>query len=119
MAFPSGSGSERIKYTALDDLTDTDQTLITGVALHIYTIISIICNEQGNNSDTKLRMRITDSDGSSNPVSLLYDQEVPAYGTFVFSDRFSFDGNKKLLIKTAGGANVDVLCTYIDQDWTT
>ena len=118
MAFPTGPGSERIKYSALDDLTDTDQTLITGVALHIYTVISIICCEQGNNSDTKLRMRITDSDGSANPCFLIYDQAVPAYGTFVFSDRFSFDGDKKLVIDTAGGANVDVFCTYIDQDWT-
>ena len=47
MAIPTGSGTEVIKYTKLTDLSNTNQTLITGVANHIYTIISIIWCEQG------------------------------------------------------------------------
>jgi len=118
MAFPVNSGSERLKYTKLTDIDATAQALITGVALHIYTVVSItICEMSGAYEDFSIT--ITDSNGSSNPCYILNQQRLEGKATFVWSDRFSFDGDKKLMIVSATGpANFDAVCTYIDQDWT-
>jgi len=116
MTFPTGSGSERLKYTKIAGLTDSDQTLITGVALHIYTIVSIIWCEQSDSTDL-IRLTIYDSDGTSNPCYIIMNKSMSAYSTYVFNDRFSFDGDKKLRTRTVSGANIDVICTYIDQSW--
>ena len=118
MAFPVNSGSERIKYTKLTDIDATTQALITGVALHIYTVVSIIvCEMSGAAED--IQISITDSNGSSNPCYILWNQTLALNATFVWSDRFSFDGDKKLMIgSNTGPANFDAVCTYIDQDWS-
>ena len=118
MAFPTGSGSERLKYTKIAALTNTNQALITGVALHIYTVVSIIWCEEGNQADELINLLITDTDGSSNPLSILNGTSIGAYDTFVWNDRFSFDGTQKLMTGTAAAANIDVVCTFLDQDWT-
>ena len=117
MAFPTGSGSERIKYTKITDLTNTNQALITGVALHIYTVLSVICCEAAGDTDS-LFMMIADSNGSSNPCNIFYNQTLTANQSFVWNDKFSFDGDKKLMIGALAAANMDIVCTYIDQDWT-
>lgn len=117
MAFPTGSGSERIKYSTISAQSATVGTLITGVALHIYTIVSIIVSEKSNVSDT-FDFYLTDSDGTSNPHYIVNSQTINGYETFVFNDRFAFDGNKMLRTITSAGGNLDMTCTYIDQDWT-
>jgi len=117
MAFPVNSGSERLKYSRIDGLTNADQALITGVALHIYTVVSIIFCEMGGASGKKIRMKLTDSSGN-NPTFMLYDQDIGNSETFVWNDRFSFDGDLQLEVVSEPAANIDVLCTYIDQDWT-
>ncbi len=118
MALPTGSGSERIKYTKIAALTNSDQNLITGVALHIYTVLSIIVCETVGGAGEKIQLRITDSDGSSNECFILQHIPVGVNETFVFNDRFSFDGDKKLIINAIATADLDVICSYIDQDWT-
>ena len=60
MAFPTGSGSERLKYTKIAALTNTNQALITGVALHIYTVVSIIWCEEGNQANELINLLITE-----------------------------------------------------------
>jgi hypothetical protein len=116
MAFPTGSGSERIKYSTISNQSATVGTLITGVALHIYTIVSIIVCECGDASDT-FDFYLTDSNGTSNPHYIAVSQPINGYETFVFNDRFAFDGNKMLRTITSAGANLDMTCTYIDQNW--
>ena len=49
---------------------------------------------------------------------IFYGLDLPSESTFVWSDRFSFDGDKKLATGALATANIDVICTYIDQDWT-
>ena len=41
MALPTGSGSEILNNIMWNDVTSTTNPALTGVALHIYTIISI------------------------------------------------------------------------------
>tara|TARA_R100000808_G_C2069481_1_gene97591 strand:- start:90 stop:446 length:357 start_codon:yes stop_codon:yes gene_type:complete len=115
--FPSGNGSERIKYEKLTTVSDSDQTLITGVALHIYTVLSVIVCETTGNAE-EIRMALYDSDGTSNAHWLMLYQPIGAWDTFVWNDKFSFDGDKKLRIRTTNSADLDVTITYIDQDWT-
>ena len=38
MAIPSGSGTEVLKFSRFLAMDNTEQTLITGVANHIYTL---------------------------------------------------------------------------------
>ena len=118
MAIPSGSGTEVIKYTALQGVSTTTQTLITGVTNHIYTILSVVITECGNSSTEKFFLGMFDSDGTSNEHIIKHWTALPALGTFVWNDRFSFSGNKTFRVKTDSAAALDVLCTYIDQDWT-
>ena len=119
MAIPSGSGTEVLKSTQLTALTNSAQTLITGVANHIYTVVSIVVCETIEDTSDAIRIYLTDSDGSSNPVYIIYEQIVDSKQTFVFNDKFSFTGGtQKLQIITTTSANMDVVCSYIDQDWS-
>ena len=118
MAIPSGSGTEVLKYTALQGVSTTTQTLITGVTDHIYTIISVVITECANSSTEKFFLGMFDSDGSSNEHVIKHWTPITANGTFVWNDKFSFSGNKTFRVKTDSAADLDVLCTYIDQDWS-
>ena len=119
MAIPSGSGTEVIKSTEITALTNSVQTLITGVANHIYTVLSIIVCEANDDSGKMVKLYFADSDGSTNPVFLLRSQPVGANETFVFNDKFSYTGGtRKLQIILEASGNMDVRCTYIDQDWS-
>ena len=144
MAIPSGSGTEVIKSTEITALTNSVQTLITGVANHIYTVLSIIVCEANDDSGKLIKLYFADSDGSTNPVFLLRGQPVGANETFVFNDKFSFMGtcptdwgtnamntvanqdaiaeqgstNLQSLQIKANHANdqVHVMCSFIDQN---
>jgi len=117
MAIPSGSGTEVLKYSYKQALTNSAHTLITGVADHIYTILSIVYTEKGGDTEL-LRLALYDSDGTSNEHYILRETEIPIYGVFIWNDKFVFSGNKTLRTRTAVSGNVDVICSYIDQDWT-
>ena len=117
MAIPSGSGTEVLKSTTLTATSDTPAAMITGVANHIYTIVSIIITEQGGASET-IRFFIADSDGSSNPHYILPSTTLGSETAFVWNDKFVIKGNKKLIFESGNAANIDVICSYIDQDWT-
>ena len=119
MTIPSGYGTEVIKSTQIIALTNSVQTLITGVADHIYTVLSIIVCEADDQASDQINIYLTDSDGSSNPAYIVRSQTISAGETFVFNDKFSYTGGTQklqIIVKTTG--NMDVRCTYIDQDWT-
>tara|TARA_R110000824_G_scaffold30515_2_gene100353 strand:+ start:797 stop:1156 length:360 start_codon:yes stop_codon:yes gene_type:complete len=119
MAIPSGSGTEVIKTTQLTAVTNSVRTLITGVANHIYTVLSIIVTETSEATGEKIDIYLADSDGSSNPVMIVYSQSIEPFQVFVWNDKFSYTGGtQKLQIIAKSAANFDVICTYIDQDWS-
>ena len=43
--------------------------------------------------------------------------DLPPYGTYVWNDKFVITGTDKLEAYSSAG-NVDIYCSYIDQDWT-
>jgi len=110
---PTGSGSERLRRASIHALNGEWQEILSGTAGHIYTIISIIFNDQSNASgNTAIRI----NDGS-NDIRIVTNQVVGAYGTFVFSDRFVIEENDDLDVYNAC-TDGDWYISYIDQDWT-
>ena len=48
MAIPSGSGTEVLKRASVHNNSDAYTAVITGVANHIYTVISVVACDLGN-----------------------------------------------------------------------
>ena len=110
---PTGSGSERLRRASIHALNGEWQEILSGTAGHIYTIISIIFNDQSNASGN-IAIRINDG---SNDIRIVTNQIVGTYGTFVFSDRFVIEENDDLDVYNAC-TDGDWYISYIDQDWT-
>ena len=122
MAIPSGSGSEVLKSVYKEALTNSVVKLIDGVANHIYTILTITWCEKGadatNGIDLYVDLAGIDvSGGSGKDIYILNEHNVGSRETFVYSDRFVITGEDELFTRISTSANVDVVCTYIDQSW--
>ena len=124
MAYPTGTGSERLKTSSITAFDHTaDNKLLDGVDLHIYTILSIIV-VNSTSTATGVHIYVWPSAVSGNRVEIVKGDSsgalIPSYGTFVFSDKFVITGTDELIItaKSGGGGDLDAWCTYIDQDWT-
>ena len=116
MAIPSGSGTEVLKVAHIAGVTNSENVLINGVANHIYTILSISVCETGGASET-FDLYI-DDDGGGTAYEILSDQAIGANETFVWNDRLVLSGTDHLCMITANSANIDVVISYIDQDWS-
>ena len=127
MAYPTGSGSERLMRGGINAQSDTETAFkfdgtspTTGTgsytvpANHIITVLSIIVNEQGNATET---FNLYAGDGTNNIV-LLQGQSIGGYQTFVFSDKVVLQGGDSLKINAINTANLDVWYSYIDQDFS-
>jgi len=116
MAIPSGSGTEVLKVTHIAGVTNAENVLINGVANHIYSIVSIsICETAGAAETFDLYI---DDDGGGTDYEILSDQALGANETFIWNDRLVISGTDHLCMITASSADIDVVITYIDQDWT-
>ena len=112
-------GKEVIRRSYLDSTAETEATLITGVANHIMTIVSIIVTEEGGRNDSHFSLYI-DADSAGSDIYLLIDQDLHFQNTFVWSDRFAITATDKLHFNAAaagGTAAHSVWCTYIDQQF--
>ena len=123
MAIPSGSGTEVLKVAYKEALTNTVVTLITGVANHIYTVLSItyceISADNSNGIELYIDAGANDVSGGANKdIYILNEAGLGSRETFVFSDRIVLSGTDALKTRISTSANVDVVCSYIDQDWT-
>ena len=123
MAIPSGSGTEVLKRAKLQGFDHSaDNKIIDGVANHIYTILSVIVFNAHGSTATGVNLYIWPDASSGNVIDILAGQqaEIPAYGTYVFNDKFVMVGTDELIIaaKSGGGGNLDAWVSYIDQDWT-
>lgn len=118
MAIPSGSGTEVLKRHSVHANSDAWVNLITGVANHIYTVISIVASEAGGNAET-LGLRVDISAAGSNQIHLatFNSIQLPANGVFTWNDKIVLSGTDKLEAYNSAG-NVDWYISYIDQDWS-
>jgi len=127
MALPTGSGSELLRRGIVEAQADSATSLLftglkTAVAAsgnsvptnHIVTIINVtFCNTEASNS-LAVDLYIT---GESITVYLLKGQSITAGQTFVFSDRFVLKAGDNLQVDGTGSGTVDVLYSFIDQNW--
>ena len=126
MAYPTGSGSERLMRGGINAQSDTETAFkfdgtspTTGTgsytvpALHIITVLEIIVCEQGGAAET---FNLYAQDGTNNIV-LLQNQSIGIYQTFVFSDKIVLQGGDSLKFNAINTANLDLWYSYIDQNW--
>ena len=116
MAIPSGYGSEVLKVHYLTAVTNSAQLLLgTTVADHIYTILSIVICEEGGAAEQFYLYRHTAADGDVRRI--LHTQDIAANATFIWNDKFVLSGSDKLKIETTNPGNLNVMTSFIDQNW--
>ena len=111
MAIPSGSGTEVFKLSTIDGASgDTNHVLITGVANHIYIIKTVTLTEISGNAEEFSLM--------AGAVHYMYKQALAGYGCFVWNDTIIVSGATNFIVRIHEASNVDITCSYIDQDFT-
>ena len=141
MAIQTGNGTETLQSSLWEDSANTERQLIVGVQHHIYTVLSVIMKgiavSSVANRTASLYIRGYDRVAGAYSAIGLMSWEVAVGETFVFNDKFSFmgyipDANTQIAVPLqAGGTSqklsietdhadtrMDVVCTYIDQDWS-
>lgn len=147
MAIARGAGTEIIRQVMLNTVDATWQTLIFGVQYHIYTVLSIVVHANSvNTAGNYIRARINGYDitsGATANLCYLFQNDMNQYDTFVWNDKFSFNGHEPIdftagmdsavkqdAVADQGSAvnqelqiagehpsdNFDVICTFIDQN---
>ena len=146
MALDTSAGTETLHSHHFEDLSSaTPQNIIVGVQHHIYTVLSIICYCTGiNASSNKALCWVGGYDlvgGTSGRDIHIFQQPMQAGDTFVWNDKFSFNGYEpadqsanldaagqiavaaqggisQTLSMSTGHADTDlqVTVTYIDQN---
>ena len=131
MAYPIGSGSERLQRGAMHALVSTatsfkfDGTFpATGTstyavpANHLITVLSIFWNNQ-TTTPTYFVLYVNPL-GSSDEYKIIQRQYVGSRATFVWDEKIVLHPTDKLVTycPSQGSANIDVYYTYVDQDWS-
>ena len=117
MAIPTGTGTEVLKVSLLNQASGTaENVLINGVANHIYTILSV-CMTNTNGSPSNINLYI-DDDGGGTDYSLLKSHALGGLESFVWSDKFVISGTDHLCFTTDASEAFSIVTSYIDQDWS-
>ena len=129
MAYPSGSGSERLMRGAMLSLSNaatafkfdgTSPTVGTASYTvptnHIITILSITWTELGVGTTNFVLY----SDISSVEYKFLQSHYINEQDTYVWDDKIVLHpgDSLKTYCPGQGSARMDVYYSYIDQDWT-
>jgi hypothetical protein len=117
MALPTGSGSELLKRVTTTGDHSSVQTILTVPTLHIYTILSVIITETAENGEI-FKLYMTDADNSNRIIYLTFLTSLLGSETFVFNDKFVLYPADTLKLISSTTSDLDVLVSYIDQDWT-
>tara|TARA_R100001594_G_scaffold149078_1_gene205872 strand:+ start:110 stop:559 length:450 start_codon:yes stop_codon:yes gene_type:complete len=147
MAISRGAGTEIIRSAQFEDIINTDVTLIFGEQHHIYTVLSIIIHCTDGNGDGELKIKGWDAKGGGTGSYQILTKidALPTNSTFVWNDKFSFNGaepdgsvvsgimgnateqngiadqgstnyQELIYVTSAAGTKHDVAITYIDQN---
>jgi hypothetical protein len=116
MAIPSGSGTEVLKRGFFTVTGTTDTKILDGVANHIYTVLSISFCEVAGAAET-FDLFLDPSAGGTD-YEVVSDIALAANKTFIFNDRLVMTGTDELNFKAGGTCDIDIIISYIDQDWT-
>ena len=131
MALSVGAGTETLHGYSFDDV-DATQDLIFGAQHHIYTVISTIVHvvsigTAGDSYKLAILGNGNHAGGTAHLMSLAHVIAV-ALETFVFNDKFSFNGfetetyteplntNAEQLLQAAQGSSVPQRYQYVPLD---
>ena len=117
MAIPAGGGSEILNRKFYTVQTNADTKILDGVANHIYTVISIIITETAGNAET-FGLFLDPSAGGTDYEIVSLATALPADSTYIFNDRLVLVGTDELNFKAGGTCDIDIVISYIEQDWT-
>ena len=96
MAISRGSGTEIVRTAHFEDVDSTNQILIVGVQHHIYTVLSVIIQArtlQAAGNYILMGVHGYDSKGGTTDQDIyIFQQEMQVGETFVWNDKFSFNG---------------------------
>ena len=96
MAIARGAGTEIIRSIHLEDVDSTHRFLIIGEQHHIYTVLSITVmayNIQAAGNYVRCYLLGYDSlVGETQEDHYIFHQDMQALQTFVWNDKFSFNG---------------------------
>ena len=107
MAIARGAGTEILRTAHFEDIDGSvDTKLIVGVQHHIYTILSINVYVVALNAATdKFHMYLKgyDSKGGATAQNIaILAQNIPVDTTFIWNDKFSFNGYEPVNFGTSG-----------------
>ena len=88
--------------------------LITGVANHIYTVLSINFTNMSGSAEA-IDLYVTEG---SDTYMLLREAPIADKATFMYNDRLVLSGAQTLKANLATAGDCDVWVSYIDQDWS-
>ena len=95
MAIARGAGTEIIRCILLEDTDDQQQEIIIGEQHHIYTVLSLTayCISRSGSEDGHIKLEGWDSfAGASAQTIHIANISAAASETFVWNDKFSFNG---------------------------
>jgi len=117
MAIPSGFGTETLKTGYFTVTGTSEEKIINGSKEHIYTLLSCtICNTAA--ADKTFDLFIAKNGGSTD-YEILSDTELGGNKTFIFNDRLVLQEKDHLVFKANASCDIDIVVSYIDQDWST
>jgi len=139
MALDTSAGTETLHTILLEDVANSAKTLITGVQHHIYTVLSISLYFVGAPTGEDFTVYLTGYDSSAGAsgetINLMYIRDPAVRSTFVWNDKFSFNGYEPSsntqaaraaqagsaaqslnVVSTNASYIADITCTYIDQN---
>jgi hypothetical protein len=117
MAIPSGSGTEVLKRGTFTVTGTGDTKILDGVANHIYTVLSIVITETAGAAET-FGLFVDPSAAGTDYEIISLANALAADTTFIFNDRLVLTGTDELNFKAGGSCDIDIVISYIDQDWT-
>ena len=128
MAYPTGSGSERLRRGAINTQSNTATALrwdstnpTTGTssyvvpALHICILLNItFCNIHATDNESILMEYHT----NSVQHDVLMQQPLSAKNTYVWNDRLVLEAGDAIKVNLSSAGTVDIVYSFIDQDWS-
>ena len=80
-------------------------------------MLSIIITETAGNAET-FGLFLDPSAGGTDYEIVSLATALPGDSTYVFNDRLVLTGTDELNFKAGGTCDIDIVVSYIDQDWT-
>ena len=109
--------SELLKVSRNAGVTNSERVLIDGVSGHTYTILSILFCETAGAAEV-FGLFLDPSAGGTDYEILSLATALAADTPFIFNDRLVLVGTDELNFKSAATCDIDIVISYIDQDWT-